>query len=316
MLDIVTIGETMVLLTPMNPGSLKYVDYFKKQIGGAESNFAIGIARLGHKSGWISKVGDDPFGKYIVSFIRGEGVDTSRVRVDKGSPTGVYFKEFCQDHNPKIYYYRKGSAASNMNYCELDEEYIASAKYLHITGITPLLSETAREMIFKAIEIAKINNVAISFDPNIRKKLCSEEECRKVLRDILPQCDIFLPGYSEAKFLLHDGEPDELCKELSSMGIKTVAMKLGKEGCMVANGSMVKTIPGVRNQKIVDTVGAGDGFDAGFMTGMLNGWDIEKCARLGNVVGAMVVTVVGDVEGLPTMEEVSEFEDGLELQRD
>jgi 2-dehydro-3-deoxygluconokinase len=314
MLDIVTIGETMVLLTPMNPGSLKYVDYFKKQIGGAESNFAIGIARLGHKSGWISKVGDDPFGKYIVSFIRGEGVDTSRVRVDKGSPTGVYFKEFCQDHNPKIYYYRKGSAASNMNCCELDEEYIASAKYFHITGITPLLSETAREMVSKAIEIAKKNNVIISFDPNIRKKLCSEEECRKILRDILPQCDIFLPGYSEAKFLLHDGEPDELCKELLSMGIKTVAMKLGKEGCIVANSSMVKTIQGVKIEKVVDTVGAGDGFDAGFMTGMLNGWDIEKCGRLANVVGAMVVMVVGDMEGLPTMEEVSEFEDEVGSQ--
>jgi 2-dehydro-3-deoxygluconokinase len=307
MLDVVTLGETMVVLSPARTGSLSYVGDFRRHFGGAESNFAIGLARLGHNSGWISRVGDDPFGGYIVNGIRGEGVDTSRVRVDSGAPTGVYFKEFHETRETKVYYYRSGSAASRMTVDDIDEDYIASAKFLHITGITPMLSSSAKEAMFKAIEIARKNGVKISFDPNIRRKLGTDQQWRKCLREIIGSVDVLLTGYEEAKIILQDGEDEELCSELLKMGPSVIGMKLGKEGCLVASEGYLKKIPGAKIERVVDTVGAGDGFDAGFISGLLRGYNLEGCGRLGNTVGAIVTTVVGDFEGLPTMREVKEF---------
>lgn len=313
MLDVISLGETMVLFSPMNSGSLKYVNYFRKQIGGAESNFAIGMARLGYKAGWISKVGDDTFGEYIVSFIRGEGVDTSMVKKDGTAPTGVYFKEFHETKDTRVFYYRKGSAASNITPEDLDEKYIASAKYLHITGITPVLSESARRTVLKAIEIAKKNNVKISFDPNLRKKLCSEENLIKYTLEIIGSADIVFPGYKEAKFLFGDEEPEELCKKILNLGPEIVAMKLGKDGCIVANKNKIQHIRGVKIDKVVDTIGAGDGFNAGFVAGLLQGLDIVECGKLANEVGALVTTVVGDVEGLPTLNDIKELHGEIDI---
>ncbi|MDI6600829.1 MAG: sugar kinase [Thermoanaerobacteraceae bacterium] len=307
MTEVVTIGETMVLFSPICTGSLQYVNYFQKQIGGAESNFAIGIVRLGHTAGWISKVGDDPFGKYLVSFIRGEGVDTSRVRVDNEAPTAVYFKEFHEMKDPKVYYYRAGSAASRISPEDLDEDYIREAKILHLTGITPALGKSARDTVYKAIDIARKHGLIVSFDPNIRKKLWSEEECRSTILDIASKVDIIMPGLEEARFLLGEGDPEDYCRKFLDMGIKTVAMKMGKDGCIVADKGIIQRVAGRVVAKVVDPVGAGDGFDAGFITGILNGWDIIECARLANDVGAFVITVNGDVEGLPTMREIMEL---------
>lgn len=305
--EVITLGETMVLLSPICSGSLQYVNYFQKQIGGAESNFAIGIVRLGHTSGWISRVGDDPFGRYMVSFIRGEGVDTSSVKVDNNAPTAVYFKEFHEMREPKVYYYRAGSAASRMSPDDIDEDYIKDARILHITGITPAISRSARETVYTAIEIARKYNILISFDPNIRRKLWSEEECRSTLLDIASKSDIVMPGLDEARFLLGDGAPEDYCVKLLDMGIKTVAIKMGKDGCIVADKNIIQRVDGRKVAKVVDPVGAGDGFDAGFVTGILNGWDIIDSAKLANDVGAFVITVNGDVEGLPTMREIMEF---------
>lgn len=305
--EVITLGETMVLLSPICSGSLQYVNYFQKQIGGAESNFAIGIVRLGHSAGWISRVGDDPFGRYMVSFIRGEGVDTSGVKVDSDAPTAVYFKEFHENREPKVYYYRAGSAASRMGPDDIEEDYIRDAKILHITGITPALSKSARDTVYKAIEMARGFDILISFDPNIRRKLWSNEECRDTLLDIASKSDIIMPGLDEARFLLGEGEPEDYCVKFLDMGIKTVAIKMGKDGCIVADRKIIQKVEGRTVAKVVDPVGAGDGFDAGFITGILNGWNIIDSAKLANDVGAFVITVNGDVEGLPTMREIKEF---------
>lgn len=169
--EVVTLGETMVMMNPVTSGPLQYINQFTKQIGGAESNFAIGVVRLGHTAGWISKLGKDELGKYVLSFIRGEGVDTSRVKFTADAPTGLFFKERRKFGESKVYYYRKGSAASLMGPEDLDPEYISSAKYLHITGITPALSESCHLAVKEAIKIAKNHGVKVCFDPNIRLKL-------------------------------------------------------------------------------------------------------------------------------------------------
>ncbi|MCB2290581.1 sugar kinase [Clostridium sp. CS001] len=306
-MDVVTFGESMVLFGPDSSGPLRYVQNFNKSIAGAESNVAIALAKLGHQVGWFSKLGDDEFGRYIQTTIRGEGVDISRIIVEPLKSTGILFKERFMHSNPNVYYYRTDSAASNLKPEELDETYIKAAKILHITGITPALSKGCKETVFKAIEVAKANNVLVSFDPNIRLKLWTKEEAIPTLLEIAKQADIVFPGIDEAEMLLGLTKPEEIAKGFMNMGCSTVAVKLGKEGCFVANKTKGLYIDSYKLENPQDTVGAGDGFAAGFLSGMLRKLDFKECGEYANGVGAMAVLVKGDMEGYPNFEQLMAF---------
>ena len=306
-MDVVTFGESMVLFGPDSSGPLRYVQNFNKSIAGAESNVAIALAKLGHQVGWFSKLGDDEFGRYIQTTIRGEGVDVSKVIFEPGKKTGILFKERFMHSNPNVYYYRKCSAASTLKPEELDESYISDAKILHITGITPALSESCKKTLFKAIEIAKRNNVLVSFDPNIRLKLWNQEEAVPVLLEIAKQSDIIFPGIDEGEMLLGLTKPEDIAEAFTNMGCSTVAVKLGKEGCYVTNKVEKLYVNSYRLENPQDTVGAGDGFAAGFLSGMLNKLDLGECAKYANGVGAMAVLVKGDMEGYPNNQQLMAF---------
>ncbi|MBX4260617.1 sugar kinase [Clostridium estertheticum] len=306
-MDVVTFGESMVLFGPDSSGPLRYVQNFNKSIAGAESNVAIALAKLGHQVGWFSKLGDDEFGRYIQATIRGEGVDVSRVILEPGKNTGILFKERFLHSNPNVYYYRKCSAASTLNPEDLDEEYIKSAKILHISGITPALSESCRKSVFKAIEIAKANNVLVSFDPNIRLKLWTREEAIPVLLEIAKQSDIIFPGVDEGEMLLGLTKPEDIAESFMKMGCSVVAVKLGEDGCFVADKLNNVYVKSYRQENPQDTVGAGDGFAAGFLSGILNKLDFKGCGEYANGVGAMAVLVKGDMEGYPNFEQLMAF---------
>jgi 2-dehydro-3-deoxygluconokinase len=306
-LDVVTFGETMVLFSPEQFLPLEYNHKFMKQIGGAESNVAIGLQRLGHSVGWFSKLGDDPFGRYIHKFVRGEGVDTSRCLYTDEAPTGLFFKEKKSPTNIKVYYYRKNSAASLITKDEIDEEYIASAKILHVTGITPALSSSSQEAVFYAMDIAKKHGVKIVFDPNIRLKLWSEEEARPVLAEMAKLADVILPGLDEGELITGKTTPEEIAEALSFDGGKTVIVKLGDRGAYYHTANEKGYVDGFHVSQIVDPVGAGDGFAAGVISGILRNDPISAAVRRGNAVGAIVVGVNGDVEGLPSREEVEQM---------
>ncbi|MBU8908953.1 sugar kinase [Desertibacillus haloalkaliphilus] len=308
-MDVVTMGETMVLFTPESQGPMRYAQTYTRKFGGAESNFAIGLARLGHEAGWISRVGDDELGKAMLSFIRGEGVDTSKVKVDNTAPTGLYFKEVRNVSDVRIQYYRKGSAASQMDKFDIDEEYISKARYLHISGITPALSQSCYEMVLEAISIAKKHGVKIIFDPNLRKSLWSEERAREVLLEIASQVDIILPGVSEGEFMFGEKDPETLGNLFLEHGAKLVVMKVGAAGAYYFTENESKLVEGFPVEQVVDPVGAGDGFAAGFTSGLLDGLSVAKAVERGNAVGAIVTTVSGDVEGLPEQSEVIRFMD-------
>lgn len=306
-MEIVTFGESMVLFNPDTTGPLRYVHNFNKSIAGAESNVAIALARLGHHVGWFSKIGDDEFGRYIKAIIRGEGVDVSRVVTDPHNNTGLLFKERFAHVNPNVYYYRKNSAASNMVIKDLDFDYIKSSKILHVTGITLALSPSARETVFKAVEFAKANNVLVSFDPNIRLKLWRIEEARPTLLEMAKLADIIFPGQDEGRLLLGTEDPKEIAREFLDMGCKIVAVKLGKEGCYLAKQEEDEFVTGYIVEKPEDTVGAGDGFAAGFLSGVLQNFSLRGCGQLANAVGAMATLVRGDMEGFPTLQQVQRF---------
>lgn len=303
-MDVITFGESMVLFTPMKTGPLRYVGQFEKTVGGAESNFAIALTRLGHSVSWISRLGNDEFGLYVRNFIRGEGVDTSHVTFDSDHPTAVFFKERYEASDPKVYYYRAGSAASLMDHSLLKENDFAGAKFLHITGITAALSPSCRSLIYHAIELAKKQNVTVVFDPNIRLKLWSREEARTVLMDIASKCDIVLPGIDEGELLTGDTTPEEISEALMESGAKAVVVKLGESGAFYQTKDTKEYVDGYKIEHVVDTVGAGDGFAAGFISGLLRGWSYREAVALGNRIGASAITVTGDVEGYPYWSEI------------
>lgn len=306
--EVVALGETMVLMNPETSGPLRYVHRFTKQIGGAESNFCIGVVRLGHTAGWISRLGDDELGRFVLHSIRGEGVDTSRVSFDSEAPTALMFKERRELGETKVYYYRRYSAASLMTPDDLDEEYIGSAKFLHLSGITPALSVSCHETVLAAMEMARKLGVKVSFDPNLRLRLWSAAEARRVLVDLMGRADIVLPGVGEAEVILGTRDPVAIADQILSLGASLVAVKLGAEGAYVADkdGNRFRS-PGFTVKRVVDPVGAGDAFAAGFLVGLLRNYPLDECARLANAVGAFAVTVTGDIEGLPSNEELAEF---------
>jgi len=306
-MDVVTFGESMVLFSPDSTGPLRYVQNFNKSIAGAESNVAIALARLGHKVGWFSKLGNDEFGRYIQSIIRGEGVDVSNVILDAEKSTGILFKERFMHSNPNVYYYRRDSAASTLKPEEIDGAYIKSAKILHITGITPALSKSCRETVFKAIEIAKQNNVLVSFDPNIRLKLWSAKEAVPVLLEIAKKADIIFPGIEEGEMLLGLNTPEDISRKFMDMGCSLVAVKLGEKGCYICNKEEAHYVNGYTIENPQDTVGAGDGFAAGFLSGLIGKLSLKECGEYANGVGAMAILVKGDMEGYPDFEQLMAY---------
>lgn len=301
MLDLITLGETMVAFTPTEREYIRYANSFGKKTAGAESNVAIGVAKLGHKSGWISKVGKDELGEFVIREIRGEGVDTSCVIRSSEAPTGVMFKQVLQGNETSVYYYRKNSAASTLSPQDIDLEYLKRGKILHISGVTPALSESCRETINYVVEEAKSQGMIISFDPNIRLKLWSKAEAKKYLTPLLGKSDIVLTGLDEGEILLGLDKGEEIINKLLEMGVKQVAVKLGAKGALVGNKSGIYKIEATK-VNAVDNIGAGDAFSAGYLSGVIEGKSIEECGAMGCLMGAFAVASFGDIEGLPDRE--------------
>src|SRR5215212_3246027 len=184
--SVVTAGETMVLGIPARPGRLRHASSLELKIGGAESNLAIALSRLGISAGWVSFLGDDEPGRLVLDRIRGEGVDTSRVRRIQYHPTGLYLRE---QVGPavRVYYYRRGSAASTMAPGAFDFGYLEGTTFLHLTGITPALSAECREFVLWA---AREGGTRVSFDVNYRSNLWSPEEARDLVEEMLPHTDL------------------------------------------------------------------------------------------------------------------------------
>jgi len=298
--EVVTFGETMGLLI----GGAKGIEHsasLDKSFGGAESNVAIGLARLGHRVGWFGLLGDDPVGRHILKTIRGEGVDVSRASLTDEAATGLMLREQLAGKS-SVYYYRKLSAASRMRPEELDADYIGQAKLLHLTGITPALSPNCRDTAREAIRVAKAAGVKVVFDPNLRLKLWGVDEARTTLLELAEAADYFLPGLDELKLLYDTDDFEEIVGRLRRLKAQTI-VKGGDRETYVIYPDEVVAVPYFKAEHFVDPIGAGDGFCAGFLSGLLRGFDPVEAVRLGNLVGSLVVQMAGDWEGLPTRKE-------------
>ena len=192
--EMVTFGETCVVLVAKTGGPLRYSAEFERRPGGAESTVAAGVAKLGHSAGWMSLLGDDEFGHYVLGVMRAEDVDVSGVRMVADAPTGVFFRENRPLGRSSVFYYRKDSAFVTFGPHDLDEQYISTSRVLHVTGITLALSPSCRASVKRAVDIAKEANVTVVFDPNYRAKLWRPEEALPHLESIMYRADYVLGG--------------------------------------------------------------------------------------------------------------------------
>lgn len=309
---IVTLGEALVVMDPLSKGPLRHVGAFEKHLGGAEFNVAVGLSRLGHGVGWAGSLGDDEFGEEILAFARGEGVDVSRVVLDPEAPTGLYFKEWRALGQLRVHYYRAGSAAGRMRFDGLDVEYLLSGEILHLTGITAALSESCHDLISRLISAANERGVTVSFDLNVRRTLLGSRDPREVLGHLAARADLLFLSEDEAELLFGGSDPGSVRKARQDVRAATVVVH-GAEGAFAVEETGVSEMSGY-SVDVVDTVGAGDAFVAGFLSGRLRGWSTGECLDLANACGACAVTVPGDLKGLPTEEEALALRRGLGSQ--
>jgi 2-dehydro-3-deoxygluconokinase len=305
--QVLTFGEAMAMFVAGTPGSLDEVEHYTRSLAGAETNVATGLARLGHSTGWIGRVGDDPFGRFIHTALSGTGIDTAHVTVDPEAPTGFQLKSHAGGGDPEVVYFRKNSAGSRLAWDPALESYIGGARHLHITGIPLALSASTRDFAFRAVQVARDHGVTVSFDTNLRPVLWpSTREMIDITHQMVALADIVLPGASEGQVLLGTKDPIEIGRRYLEMGPATVIVKDGGQGATVVTAEEVLH-RNVFPVQVVDTVGAGDGFAAGYISGTLDRLTTRGCLRRAAAVGAMATTSPGDRDGLPTRLELTTF---------
>ncbi len=308
MSEVITIGEPMALLVADHEGPLEDIEHFTKYVAGAEVNFSIGMTRLGHSVTYITKLGLDPFGKYINKFLQQQNIKTPYVKFDDSNPTGMQLKAKVSIGDPEVFNFRKGSAASHLNLTDVKDIVWENVKHLHLTGIPPALSATCRSVTYKLIETAKENGVSISFDPNLRLQLWEDkEEMVQIINELASRSDIVLPGVNEGLLLMGSDDENAIADFYLNKGVSTVIVKLGEKGAFVKTKEDSFIVPGFKVEKVVDTVGAGDGFAVGVISGLLEGLSLKDAVRRGNAVGALAVMSPGDNDGLPNPDQLETY---------
>lgn len=314
--DLVTLGEPLIALTA-SEGRLTSSRTLRKSVAGAESNLAIGLARLGRSVALLSRVGADPFGDEIIRTLRGEGVDTHWVTRDEEHPTGLLVKERRGPDDIFVYYYREGSAAASLCARDVAVDAIERARRVHVTGITLALGVGPRAAVETLLDLCAQHRVPVSFDPNFRLKLWSVEEAAKVCASLLPAVNDLLVGEDELLAMARAGgsgaDLDEALDWVAQFDLDSVVVKRGAHGVVAMRGQSRVTRTAYQPTTVVDTVGAGDAFNAGYLHALMAGVDFERALDIGSWVASRVVSHVGDYEGLPDAAEFAAYEDSRRL---
>lgn len=302
---VATVGETMALMRTRDIGSLRHVSDLILGIGGAESNVAIGLRRLGIDAKWLGRVGDDPLGERVTREIRAEGVDVHSV-LDPDAPTGLMLKERPSANSTAVFYYRSDSAGSRLRPDDVPRGWVEDAAVLHVSGITALVSDTARDCVLATMDRAHAAGVSVSFDVNYRAALAPADVAGPLLRKLAEKADLVFGGPDELQLLYPDGDPAEAAHRLIRGGRSDVIMKKGADGAAAYRADVVVEGPGFPVE-VIDTVGAGDAFVAGYLSGLLHGLDVPGRLHRANACGAMLCMTPGDWESSPTLSDVERF---------
>jgi 2-dehydro-3-deoxygluconokinase len=313
MTEVVTFGECLVAFVASTPGPLAEATTFERFVVGAEANVAVGLARLGHSVAYIGRVGADGFGDAIARRLRGEGIDISDLAIDPDAPTGIMFRERRAIGPAQVVYARSGSAGSRLTAAEIERAIAqhTDGRWLHLTGITPALSEGALEATHRSIESGRAASMTISLDLNLRRRLWSDEAAAPVLRGLAAGVDVILGSPDELAVLTHltpNHEPAELAWAALDLGPSVAVVKLGAKGSLAISRDAPDDVvvrPAIPLAVVVDPVGAGDAFCAGFIAARLDGADLGTALEMGNACGAAAASAVGDTTGLPSRVELA-----------
>ncbi|MBN3771880.1 sugar kinase [Burkholderia sp. Se-20378] len=302
--EILALGEAMIEFNQSQPGRPEFLQGF----GGDTSNFCIAAARQGASTGFVSAIGDDPFGRLLADMWRTEQVDTTYVRVDRTAPTGVYFVTHGADGH-QFDYLRAGSAASRYAVGDLPLDALAAAKAVHLSGISLAISTAACDAAFAGIDHARRHGAKVSFDTNLRLKLWPLPRARAVMREALRQTDICLPSWDDVTALTGANDRDAIVDAMLEHGPQVVALKLGKEGAYVATPNERRVVPGF-TVEAVDATGAGDCFGGAFVARFVAGDDPFAAARYANAAAALSTTGYGAVAPIPHRDAVERLMQG------
>ncbi|MFB9378331.1 sugar kinase [Kineococcus gynurae] len=295
---VLTAGETMGLFAATTTGPLAHCPTATIGIGGSESNVAIGLARLGTEVVWCGRTGADSLGELVRRELRAEGVRVESV-VDPDASTGLMVKERPLPTAQRVSYYRAGSAGSRLTPADVTDELVAGAAAVHLSGITAAISETGRATVRSVLDRAGRAGIPRSFDVNHRRALWSDAAAAEHLREVLPEVDLVFAGEDEARLVLPDeSDPSALARGLVGLGARAAVVKCGERGAVACVDGRVTTAPAVP-VPVLDTVGAGDAFVAGYLAEFVLGRPFAECLRTATTTGAFACTVPGDWEGLP-----------------
>lgn len=299
--DVFTVGEAMALLMARQAGPLASVREFERAPAGAELNVAVGLSRLGVRVGYVSRLGQDSLGRNLLAFMAREGIDPRHIGIDASHPTGFMLKSMALDGaDPEVEYFRRGSAASHMSPEDIPPGF-QQARLLHLTGISPALSAGCAQMVTTMAAQARSAGCTVTFDPNLRPRLWpSQESMVASVNALAGLADVVLPGLAEGGLLTGCSEPQAIAGFYLARGARQVVVKLGAQGAYYASAEGSGIAPGLAVARVVDTVGAGDGFAVGVISALLEGLPLREAAMRGNTIGARVVQFRGDSEGLPT----------------
>lgn len=304
-IDILSFGETMAMFVAEQTGDLAQVAQFHKRIAGADSNVAIGLSRLGFNVAWLSRVGNDSLGRFVVDTLQNEGLDCRHVAVDPLHPTGFQFKSREEaGADPQVEYFRKGSAASHLSIAAISPT-LLNARHLHATGIPPALSEATRELSVELMTQMRSAGHSVSFDPNLRPSLwASQAQMIREINALASLADWVLPGLGEGRLLTGFDDPADIAAFYLDRGAEAVAIKLGADGAYYRTHMDQGFVAAVPVANVVDTVGAGDGFAVGMISALLENLSFPEAVQRGNWIGSRAVQSRGDMEGLPTRSEL------------
>jgi len=305
---LVTLGESLALVSGSRIGGFDAVADADVSFGGAESNVAICAARLGAEVGWIGRVGDDAFGRRITRALRGEGVQVYAT-VDAERPTALMLKDRPSGGRARIVYYRADNAGSRVHIDDVPDKIVARATIFHFTGISLALSARSAETVLAAARSAKAAGALVSFDLNHRSKLWSDEAAGTAFREVLAFADIVFAGGDEAALAVGSAVPEELAERIAALGAREVIIKLGERGAYALVDGAVheqEAFP----VEVIDTVGAGDAFVGGYLAERLAGADLPARMATGAAAGACVCRGGGDWEMMPTRRDIAEFVSG------
>jgi 2-dehydro-3-deoxygluconokinase len=306
--DVVTFGETMAALRAR--GALRLGGSLGLSVAGAESNVAIGLARLGHRVRWAGRVGADELGALVLRTLRAEDIDTGHaVTDDTGRPTGLLLTEPRLGTLTRVSYYRAGSAGSAVSPADVLPALAPGTRVLHLTGITPALGPSAAEAALTAAATAHESGITVCLDVNYRSRLWSADQARTALRPMLAHVDLLIASEDELPLVLERPAADEpeAVDSIVSAGVREVVVKRGARGAtsFTADGA---SDCAARQVDAVDLVGAGDAFVAGYLSGLLDGADIPARLHRAVTTAAFAVATRGDWEGLPTRDELGLFD--------